>query len=91
MKAFVQYHNIDYKRSQKGPTSAVNEDAVRKAAEMMTLTELYTLPPESYSLKMELTLSNTGNEPVVLPLLRVWAAGIPTESTPTGTCTSTAG
>lgn len=40
MKAFVQYHNIDYKRSQKGPTSAVNEDAVRKAAEMMTLTEL---------------------------------------------------
>lgn len=40
IKAFVQYHNIDYKRSQKGPTSAVNEDAVRKAAEMMTLTEL---------------------------------------------------
>lgn len=40
IKAFVQYHNIDYKRSQKGPTSTVNEDAVRKAAEMMTLTEL---------------------------------------------------
>lgn len=40
IKAFVQYHNIDYKRSQKGPTSSVNEDAVRKAAEMMTLTEL---------------------------------------------------
>lgn len=40
MKAFVQYHNIDYKRSQKGPTSTVNESAVRKAAEMMTLTEL---------------------------------------------------
>ena len=40
MKAFVQYHNIDYKRSQKGPTSTVNESTVRKAAQLMTLTEL---------------------------------------------------
>ena len=40
IKSFVQYHNIDYVRSQKGPASSINEDAVKKAAEMMTLTEL---------------------------------------------------
>ena len=50
---------------------------LRKGADELVLTELYTLPPASYSLNKKLSLTNTGGEPVILPLVRVWAAGIP--------------
>ncbi|MBQ9336853.1 MAG: membrane protein insertase YidC [Lentisphaeria bacterium] len=48
-----------------------------KAGDELTVAETFTLPAASYSLEKKLSLSNTGKEPVILPLVRVWAAGIP--------------
>lgn len=50
---------------------------LRKGSDELVLTEIYTLPAASYSLNKELSLTNAGGEPVILPLVRIWAAGIP--------------
>ena len=50
---------------------------LRKGKQELQLTEIFILPEKSYSLKLEMTLSNPGKETVVLPLFRIWTAGIP--------------
>ena len=49
----------------------------RRGAEELQMVELYSLPPDSYSLNLTVRLSTPGSKPVILPLFRVWTAGIP--------------
>ena len=46
--------------------------------DMLRITEQFSLLPNSYSLDLKITLTNPGSGEVILPLFRVWAAGIPT-------------
>ena len=50
---------------------------LRSGGDELLLTEIFSLPRNSYSLEMKMTLSNPGKEVVILPLLRVWTAGVP--------------
>lgn len=45
--------------------------------EKLILTRIFTLPKNSYSLQCTILLENPGRELVVLPVLKVWAAGLP--------------
>ena len=46
--------------------------------DLLKITEQFSLLPNSYSLNLKITLTNSGSGEVILPLFRVWAAGIPT-------------
>ena len=50
---------------------------LRHGKDELLIGSSFTLPADSYSLEAKISLSNPGKETVVLPLFRVWAAGIP--------------
>ncbi|MBO4648228.1 MAG: membrane protein insertase YidC [Lentisphaeria bacterium] len=49
----------------------------RRGAEELLVVEVFSLPPDSYSLNLHVRLSTPGDKPVILQLFRVWSAGIP--------------
>ena len=50
---------------------------LRSGNDELILSEFFSLPPDSYSLQVKATLSNPGKTEVILPLFRVWSAGVP--------------
>ena len=44
-----------------------------------TVTQILTLKENSYQLEMKYILANTGKTPVILPVLKIWNAGIPAQ------------
>ena len=64
-------------RPETSPSTLQAIRRLRNGKQELVLTEVFYLPDDSYSLQMKLTLFNPGNEAVILPLLRVWAAGVP--------------
>ena len=50
---------------------------LRSGSDEILLSEFFSLRPDSYSLQVRATLLNSGKAEVILPLLRVWSAGVP--------------
>ena len=64
-------------RPETSPSTLQVTRRLRRGSQELALTEVFYLPDDSYSLQMKLTLFNPEKETVILPLFRIWAAGVP--------------
>lgn len=64
-------------RPRSADSPLVIDHTLRRGGDQVKMLRTFSLPKDSYSLDMKLQLVNPGSAVVTLPVLRVWAAGMP--------------
>ncbi len=77
IQGLEDWRTISASAPKRLPEAVSFSRTLEHKGEKIILTRVFTLPKDSYSLQCSILIENPGKELVILPVLKIWAAGLP--------------
>ncbi len=77
LQGLEDWRTVEASPPKKLPEAVSFSKTLEHKGEKIILTRIFSLPKNSYSLQYTILIENPGKELVILPILKIWAAGLP--------------